>query len=82
MTTKPATTDVVWSGALFGIGRAKSYELAQEEELVPGVPIIKVGRKFRVPVAALERVLGDLSEQLADYDDVTANELAIEPNND
>ena len=35
----------------FGIGRSASYEAARRGE----IPIIKIGRKHLVPVAAMER---------------------------
>lgn len=39
--------------AAVGISRPKAYELANSE----GFPIIRVGRRIRIPVAALEQWL-------------------------
>jgi excisionase family DNA binding protein len=41
----------------FGIGDTTSYKLAHEGRLADGVPVIRVGSKFRVPTAALRRAL-------------------------
>jgi hypothetical protein len=57
---KPATVDVVTAGALFGIGRSAAYERARTGAIVDGVPVLRIGSRYRVPTAALERVLGDL----------------------
>ncbi len=39
----------------FELGRNASYEAAKRGE----IPVIKVGRKLRVPIVALERLLND-----------------------
>jgi hypothetical protein len=68
--TKPATVDVVTAGRLFKLGRSAAYERAQEGEIVAGVPVLRIGSRYRVPVAALENVLGELDpRQLVDSDD-------------
>lgn len=64
---KPVTIDVVAAAALFGLGRSAAYEAAARGELCVGVPVLKVGGRYRVPVAALETVLGPVvGEHLAD----------------
>lgn len=40
----------------FGIHRVTAYELAKRGEL--GVPVLRLGRRLRVPTAELRRVLG------------------------
>lgn len=40
----------------FGIHRTTAYEFAKRGEL--GVPVLRVGRRLRVPTAELRRVLG------------------------
>ena len=43
---------------LVGIGKNTSYKIAKRGELCAGVPIVKVGDVYKVPVAPLEAVLG------------------------
>jgi hypothetical protein len=43
------------AGRAFGLGRARTFELARRGELP--MPIIRLGRSFRVPTAALRAVL-------------------------
>jgi hypothetical protein len=50
------TTDVETAGAILGIGRTKAYELAQAGEFP--VRIVRIGRRYVVPVAAILRLLG------------------------
>jgi hypothetical protein len=58
-TFKPTTVDVVRAGELLGIGRSAAYSLAKNDgQLLDDVPVLHVGHRYRVPVAALERVLG------------------------
>src|SRR5262249_39389194 len=52
------TIDVRRAGRLLGIEQTPAYKHAQRGELVPGVPVIKIGRQYRVPTAPLLRVLG------------------------
>ena len=40
----------------YGIHRTTGYELARRGEL--GVPVLRLGRRLRVPTAELRRVLG------------------------
>jgi hypothetical protein len=44
------------AGQAFGLGRARTFELARRGELP--FPVYRLGRSFRVPTAALRRVLG------------------------
>ncbi|WP_336156668.1 DNA-binding protein [Amycolatopsis sp. VC5-11] len=46
-----ATTDIVSAGTVFGLGRTKSYELAQSDEFP--VRVIRIGKAYRVVVADL-----------------------------
>jgi hypothetical protein len=58
-TMKSTTVDVVRAGELLGIGRSLAYELAKNDgRLHDDVPVLHIGYRYRVPVAALERVLG------------------------
>ena len=57
------------AAAIVGIGKNSRYRAAKAGELCPGVPIVKVGGLYRVPVAPLEHVLGT---QLVDRDAVPA----------
>jgi hypothetical protein len=49
------TTDVETAGAILGIGRTKAYELAQAGEFP--VKILRIGRRYLVPVPAILRLL-------------------------
>jgi len=52
----PKTLSVPEAGRrYFALGRNASYSAAKRGEL----PVIRIGRKLRVPVAALERLLVD-----------------------
>lgn len=70
--TKPATVDIPQAAELLGIGRSVAYELAaQKGELTDGVPVLRIGFRYRVPTAALERVLGvDLGDLLDEPEEV------------
>ena len=47
---------------LLGVGRSLAYERARwAGELCQGVPVLKIGRRYKVPLRALAAVLG-LSE--------------------
>ena len=50
------TTDVETAGAILGIGRTKAYELAQAGEFP--VRILRIGRRYLVPVPAILQLLG------------------------
>jgi hypothetical protein len=43
------------AGRAFGLGRARTFELARSGQLP--VPVFRLGRSFRVPTAALRRAL-------------------------
>jgi hypothetical protein len=43
-----ATTDIETAGAILGIGRSKSYQLARSEEFP--VRILRIGRRYLVPI--------------------------------
>ncbi|MEJ3750585.1 helix-turn-helix domain-containing protein [Actinomycetes bacterium KLBMP 9797] len=49
------TTDVPTAGEVVGIGRTKAYEMATNGELP--VNVLRVGRRYVVPVAALMKLL-------------------------
>jgi hypothetical protein len=51
-----AVTDLPTAGRIFGLGRAMSYELARTDQFP--VPIIRVGARYRVPVAGILTALG------------------------
>jgi predicted DNA-binding transcriptional regulator AlpA len=46
-----AVTDLPTAASIFGLGRALAYELAKNGEFP--VPVIRVGARYRVPVAAI-----------------------------
>jgi hypothetical protein len=51
-----ATVDIETAGAILGIGRSKSYELAQAGEFP--VRILRIGRRYLVPTPAILDLLG------------------------
>lgn len=51
-----ATTTLEEAASVLGVGRTKAYELAQRGEFP--VTAIRVGRRYRVSVLALLRLLG------------------------
>jgi Helix-turn-helix domain len=59
---KPLTLSVPEAGRLyFGLGRNGSYDAARRGEL----PVLKIGRRLRVPVVALERMLTEARAKVA-----------------
>lgn len=52
----PATVDVETAGALLGIGRSKSYQLAKAGEFP--VRVLRIGRRYLVPTNVLLQLLG------------------------
>ncbi|MDZ4865697.1 MAG: helix-turn-helix domain-containing protein [Alphaproteobacteria bacterium] len=50
----------VWPDAatILGVSRSKAYEMARSGEL----PVIRMGRRLVVPMARLERLLGESDE--------------------
>jgi hypothetical protein len=64
---KPPTIGVAIAGRLSGVGRSVAYDAARTGRLMEGVPVIKVGQRYRVPTAALEQALGiDVFDYLTD----------------
>lgn len=50
-----ATISVPEAGRRLGVGRCTAYELAR----IGHIPALRLGKKLRVPVAALEQLLRD-----------------------
>lgn len=50
-----STTDIETAGAILGIGRTKAYQLAKADQFP--VPLLRVGRRYLVPVPPLLRLL-------------------------
>jgi excisionase family DNA binding protein len=48
-----ATVSVIEAAKRLGIGRNQAYEAAHKGE----IPVIKIGKRLLVPLAALERML-------------------------
>ncbi len=51
-----ATVDVETAGAILGIGRSKSYELAKADQFP--VRILHIGRRYLVPTSDIMTLLG------------------------
>ena len=51
-----ATVDVETAGAILGIGRSKSYELAKAGEFP--VRVLRIGRRYLVPTPGILALLG------------------------
>jgi hypothetical protein len=51
-----ATVDVETAGAILGIGRSKSYELAKADQFP--VRLLRIGRRYLVPTPAILELLG------------------------
>ena len=51
-----ASTDLVTAAEILGIGRTTAHTLVRAGEFP--VPVIRVGRRYRVPVAPILRLLG------------------------
>ena len=66
------STDLVTAGAILGIGRTTAHALARADRFP--VPVIRVGRRYRVPVAPILRLLAATAEPATD---VTANDPTI-----
>ncbi len=59
MEPQPKTISVPEAGRVYlGIGRDSSYEAARRGD----IPVIRIGRLMRVPVAAMERMLDRVGE--------------------
>ncbi len=52
----PATVDIETAGAVLGIGRSKSYQLAQNGEFP--VRILRIGRRYLVPTNLILQLIG------------------------
>lgn len=58
LTQLPPTLDLVDAARLLGIGRTLAYEMVRQQTWP--TPIIRAGRKIRVPSAPVLRILGVL----------------------
>jgi hypothetical protein len=56
LTQLPPTLDLVDAARLLGIGRTLAYEMVREETWP--TPVIRTGRKIRIPTAPLLMLLG------------------------
>jgi excisionase family DNA binding protein len=52
-TDRPLTCSVPEAGKILGLGRDSAYQAARNGQ----IPIIRIGRLVRVPLAGLERML-------------------------
>jgi hypothetical protein len=59
----PAVVGLVTAARALGIGRTRAFELVRRGEFP--VPVLRVGRTYRVPTVALLRLLG-LAERRED----------------
>jgi hypothetical protein len=50
-----STTDIETAGAILGIGRSKSYELARSDQFP--VRVLHIGRRYLVPVPSILALL-------------------------
>jgi hypothetical protein len=55
---KPATIPLQEAARRWPLERDHAYKLARTGQLAPGVPVIKAGGRYYVPVAPFERALG------------------------
>jgi hypothetical protein len=60
----PAVVDLVTAARALGIGRTRAFELTRRGEFP--VPVLRVGRTYRVPTAGLLRLLGLAPNQESD----------------
>ncbi|WP_428963006.1 helix-turn-helix domain-containing protein [Micromonospora fluostatini] len=51
-----AVTDIATVGEIFGLSRSSAYELARRDRLP--APVLRVGSRYRVSVAAILAALG------------------------
>jgi hypothetical protein len=51
-----ATTDIETAGAILGIGRSKSYELAKSGDFP--VRVLRIGKRYLVPTPSILALLG------------------------
>ena len=60
---RPLTLSVPDAGRIyFGVGRNASYAAAEKGEL----PVVRIGRRRRVPIRALERMLDQAGARIAE----------------
>ena len=60
---RPLTLSVPDAGRIyFGMGKNASYAAAEKGEL----PVVRIGRRRRVPIRALERMLDQAGARIAD----------------
>jgi hypothetical protein len=52
----PVTVDIVTAGEVIGLGRSASYEMARTGAFP--VPVLRLGRRYRVVTAHLRDLLG------------------------
>ncbi len=52
----PVVVDLLTAAAVLGIGRTTAYELVRTGRWP--TPVLRLGRRFRVPTAALRELLG------------------------
>jgi hypothetical protein len=64
-------TDLPTAARIFGLGRALAYQLAADDTFP--VPLLRVGNRYRVPVAAILTALHIPAAALPD-DDLTTSE--------
>ena len=53
--TLGAITDLPTAASIFGLSRTAAYDLVRQEQFP--VPVIRIGARYRVPVAAILAVL-------------------------
>lgn len=63
-----ASTNLVTAAAILGIGRTTAHTLVRAGAFP--VPVIRVGRRYRVPVAPILRLLGLHTDSAATAEDV------------
>lgn len=60
----PPVLDVPTAGRLLGLGRSAAYELVQADRWP--TPVVRLGRRLRIPTAPLLALLGLSTDSLAD----------------
>ncbi len=70
------TTDLVTAAAILGIGRTTAHALARADRFP--VPVLRVGRRYRVPVAPILRLLA-LTTEPSPNDATTTNPAVGQP---
>lgn len=54
----PSTVDIVTAGNALGLSRTKAYQMYRDGEWPSEVPVLRLGKRFKVPTAPLLRYLG------------------------